>query len=261
MKKQTPKPRPSPLLWILPLLGILLGGGFALATAPRYKAPPAADEARLRERAVEYYKASRLFDYAHLARMFSPANQQLNTEEVQRQVAKFGGQFPGFDALTQKNLRDAAAGIKPELLELTVDGDWARTGGKGEYPVEDQTVQIPLNDVVWVRTAGDWWVYQLLNPEIQYYGLPPEEIRTYLLQQDEEFEYDQLPRTPDEVPKEGDERYDPRNAMSEEEAKRLLEENRKRQKQGKAGQAAGGEDAGEDAGKDNADDKSAGDGA
>lgn len=235
-----PRPKASPLLWLLPLLGILAGAAVAYAVAPRYQAPPAADEARLRQRAVEYYQASRTFKYDRIVQLFTPAYQMEGSDSIQRLADQFAGKFATFDSATQKELRTAAESIKPERLKVLVDGDWAQTSGKYDYGVEGQQVELPLEDVVWVRTAGDWWIFQLQNPEILRYGLPPEPIRQALLRPDEKFELENLPDSLRDVPKEGEERYDPANAMTEEDAARIREEEQSAE-QGGAADEPGGE--------------------
>lgn len=163
---------------------LLLAAGLGLAAAPRYHPPADSGEARLRERAAGFYRAQRLFDYLSIARYFTPARQHVEGIELARFAAGRAAQRRGFDKQTIADFEKSAATITPDSIEVELDGDWAVTRCTCTVIVEGVEVPMPLDAEVWVRSGGDWWVYQLTNAELEAYGNPPDFARSLVSNRD-----------------------------------------------------------------------------
>jgi hypothetical protein len=158
-----------------PLLLLLIVAACAWAgwqSVPHYSPPPAADEARLRERAAEFYRASRVFDTLTMGRTYTPARQLAETEKLQQDAEEKRRMFEQLDAESRSNLEISATSVDPAALSVEIDGDWAETSGTCTYPAGETEVEVKLERLVWVRSGGDWWVYTWTNPEIAAYGNP-----------------------------------------------------------------------------------------
>lgn len=144
-------------------------------SVPHYRPPKDSGEARLRERAAKYYKATRLFDYLAMSQLYTPAKQVAQQQELLEDNEKYLASFSMFDETNQAGLLKSAQSITPDSLEVKLEGDWAATWGVAKYPTANTELTIQLEKMVWVRSGGDWWIYTWTLPEIAAYGNPPDE--------------------------------------------------------------------------------------
>lgn len=158
------------LMLVFALAGALLGWN----SVPHYRPPAASGETRLRERAAQYYKATRLFESLKMSQLYTPAKQLAEQADLLQKSEKFLATFAALEESNQSNLRTAADSITPGSLELELEGGWATTWGSCVYPTENSQVTIKLDTMVWVRSGGDWWIYTWTKPEIAAYGNPPD---------------------------------------------------------------------------------------
>ncbi|MEZ5339273.1 MAG: hypothetical protein R3F46_13570 [bacterium] len=157
-------------------------------SAAQYRPPTEAGEARLQERALEFYRASSKFDFETMVRIYSPAMQLAEKTELNRRARRWGETFEvEFDDAHRQDLLDTAAAISLEEMEFRIEGDWALVTGSHEVHVEGQIVRMGLDPTVWVRTGNDWWMYQLDDSELIAYGNPPDFARDMIFKRDFEM--------------------------------------------------------------------------
>jgi hypothetical protein len=158
------------------VLGLLAGASSAL-----YRPEPRpADEARLRARALAYYRAAKVFDFRTMASLYTPARQLDEERELRELVAKRSKEFATFQAETKSDLQFSADSIKAEELSLGINGNWATTEGSSAVRLEGEDGRIALEKLVWVQSGGDWWIYSMKLPELAAYGNPPDNLRELL---------------------------------------------------------------------------------
>jgi len=155
----------------------ILAGIAGWLTTPRYRAPGDSGDDRLRQRAVAYYRASRLLDFEGMSRLFTPARQESQTDYLRDNIREKRETYNSLSQSTRDDLQFSADSISPDRLTLKVDGDWAVTSGTCDMRMDGDPVRAPLADIVWVRNAGEWWVYSLTNEELNAYGNPPDFAR------------------------------------------------------------------------------------
>ena len=151
-------------------------------SVPHYQPPAAADEARLRQRAAEYYRATRVFDMQAMARLYSPARQAADAQALLADIELKRGMWQQLDQESRSNLEVSAESVDAAALDVSIDGDWAETSGTCSYPAGNSQVEVTLDRMIWIRTGGDWWIYTWKTPEIAAYGNPPLEAMELLKQ-------------------------------------------------------------------------------
>jgi len=175
-------------LWIV-IIGVLVGalGGAAAGwlTAPRYRPTVDCGEQRLRERAAEFYRAAHLMDYRTMVRSYTPAWQQADADNLRKLADDRARMYSTFKDETRTDMQRGADSIAPADIEVEREGDWAVTRGEAVIYEGDLEIPFPLEDLVWLRTGGDWWVYQRKNPELRAYGNPPDFARELLIHRSE----------------------------------------------------------------------------
>lgn len=144
-------------------------------SVPHYRPPAGSGETRLRVRAAKYYQASRLFDSLAMAQLYTPAKQLAEQQDLLKDGDKYLASFSLMDESNQASLRKAAQSITPESLDVELEGNWATTWGEYLLPTANSEITVKLDILVWVRSAGDWWIYTWTLPEIAAYGNPPDE--------------------------------------------------------------------------------------
>jgi hypothetical protein len=163
---------------LLILLLALIGAAAGYFTAPRYRAPANSGEERLRARAEAYYRALQVKDATTIVTSYTPARQLKEREELRQRARHEEQMFSRFEPATQDKLRESSLTIRADELEVQLEGDWAVTNGNiTVHPIEtepERMAQIPIGEVVWLRTGGDWWIYEWRMSEIQAYGNPPD---------------------------------------------------------------------------------------
>jgi hypothetical protein len=167
------------IIWLVLLCACAAVLGFA--AAPHYRAPADSGEARLRARAVQFYRAQLLFDFWGIARCYTPAVQRAQMVKLAEFAASRASQRRGFEAETLKGMQTSADTVSADKLDVQLDGDWAMTGGTCSVTVEGGQVPYTLDQGVWVRSGGDWWVYQMSTEELIAYGNPPDYARKVLM--------------------------------------------------------------------------------
>jgi hypothetical protein len=167
--------------WFTVVAALLICGAGAAgyATVPHYYRPASNGEDRLRERAAEYYRQAHLLRLDEMQKFFTPAHQVGTAEKLLKESAKNREASAKASKTTLEQLKKSVQSITPESLELQRQGNWAVTGGSYVVPGEggNPSVPIPLENVVWLRTSGDWWVYVLEENELACYGNPPDFAR------------------------------------------------------------------------------------
>lgn len=170
--------------WAWPLAILLIAAGAAAGyfTVPHYQPPQEAGEARLRDRAAAYYQSSRRFDMAGMARLYTPAYQLGKDGKLGKIVEANRLQRSRTSADKLGEYEAMARGIEPAQIDTVIEGEWAVTSGTAALPADGENAgkRMPLETIVWVRSAGDWWVYQLQNDELLHYGNPPDFARKVL---------------------------------------------------------------------------------
>jgi len=167
----------------LPIIVVVLAVIAAVVgwfTAPRYRPPEQADKARLMERAVAYYKASRLLDYETMCQMYTPAHQLAEAEALRSMIEEREETRRALADKTLEDLQFSADSISAEHIKLEVEGGWAVASGTYMMAGESGSFPLPLEHTVWVRDAGDWWIYSLKSEELNAYGNPPDFAREKL---------------------------------------------------------------------------------
>jgi hypothetical protein len=164
------------IVLVLAVLAVLAGW----LTTPRYRPPADSGEDRLRERALEYYKASRELDYQRMSRLFTPARQESEEAQLRDEIAEKQETYRSLNEETKQDLKSIADSITPDRLTFDVEGDWAVAGGTCDIMTAEGLRPLPLSDTVWVRDSGDWWLFSLKNAELNAYGNPPEFARQKL---------------------------------------------------------------------------------
>jgi hypothetical protein len=147
---------------------------------PQHEPAMDAGEMRLRERAEAYYRASRLTDFHSMATHFTPARQYSEMEELRERsetVAKTRAEFPEDQKQEQQKSAEAVSGSE---LDVQMEEGWAVTSGMSTLYAEGGALPFKLDQVVWVRNAGEWWVYAMTEAELNAYGNPPEFAREIL---------------------------------------------------------------------------------
>jgi hypothetical protein len=156
------------------VIALIVGIGVGWLIAPRFVAPHDHGEARLRERAGDYYRASRRLDMPELVRYFSPARQRAEAAKLSANAAK-ATPPQKLPEKQRRELEESATGVDPAKLELRIDGDWAVTRGKAPLPLGDgRSLNVDLEPLVWVLDGGEWWIYTFKASELNTYGHPPD---------------------------------------------------------------------------------------
>jgi len=167
--------------WFPAIAVLLIAGGAAAGyfSVPHYYRPASSGEARLRERAADYYRDSVSMQLDKMQRFFTPPHQLDDTKDLLKRSGEIRKERDKSPESMLGPLRQQAESIKPEELTVDSDGTWAVVGGS--YTVvgkgKDPSVSIPLSKTVWVRRAGEWWIYLLKPSELACYGNPPEFAR------------------------------------------------------------------------------------
>ncbi|MCB1217942.1 hypothetical protein KDL44_11155 [bacterium] len=173
--------------WLISVAFVAIAALLGWTSAAQYSPPAEAGDARLRERALEFYQASAKFDFETMVRIYTPAIQVAEKTELNRRARRWGETFQvEFDDSHRQDLLDTAAAISLEDMEFRIEGDWALVTGSHDVHVEGQIVRMGLDPTVWVRTGNDWWMYQLDNSELIAYGNPPDFARDRIFKR--EFE-------------------------------------------------------------------------
>ncbi|MBN2083556.1 hypothetical protein JW859_15280 [bacterium] len=155
---------------------VVIGAALGYLLTPRYNPPADDGEARLRERATEYYRALQIKDLWTISRLYTPARQLADRDDIVKLAEYEAGLFQRFEEKTKQQLQGNAAGILPENLEVKIYGDWAVTGGVLMITEGEREIPVPLGEMSWVRTGGDWWIYIRRPSELNAYGNPPDEV-------------------------------------------------------------------------------------
>lgn len=169
--------------WLYPaglVLALLIGLGIGRLLAPRYVPPADSSEARLKARAVEFYQAGRLFDALKMRQLYTPARQYAESGSLQEEAASQGKIWDTLDASEKQERQASAERITPECLEVELytgdDWGWAVTKGVAPLLVDGKEIPQQLDQLVWVRSDGEWWVYDRTINELNAYGNPPDYI-------------------------------------------------------------------------------------
>ena len=165
------------MLRFFPVLAVvctLVGAGLGWNSTAHYRPPAESGAERLRERAAEYYRASTLFDYLAMAQLYTPAKQIAEQQVLLESAKKYQVSFSQLAKANQAALRTVAQAISPAALEVELDGNWASTGGNYLYPAGSSEISLEFDQMVWVKSEGDWWIYTWTKPEISAYGNPPD---------------------------------------------------------------------------------------
>lgn len=191
-----------------------LGALAAWLTMPRYTPPANGGEARLRERAEQFYRAIQIKDHWTLAQLYTPARQIAEAEELRQKAIDEEALFLRFQEDTREQLRANMDTIHADELTVEIEGDWAVTTGNvtvmQNFGEETLPVEIPIGQLVWVRTGGDWWVYKRVNSELNAYGNPPQFALRVLIKESrsgesaETIELTPTPEMPEETAPDGD---------------------------------------------------------
>ena len=166
------------------VLATAIGAGIGFATAPRYTPPAAADEARLRRRAEVFYHGMQLMDFSSMAQRYTPARQMEDHAELAKIAADRARSYMHFKSETRAQMLESIKSINAGELDIRLEGDWAVTRGSRIIHEKGQDIPIPLQALVWLRTDGDWWVYQMKPCELLAYGSPPDFARDLLVDQE-----------------------------------------------------------------------------
>jgi hypothetical protein len=122
-----------------------------------------------------------------MTQLFTPAQQLAQAEALAKKAAEFRGQFDKSDDKTKADLRYAADSITTDRISVEIDGDWALTNGEYSMPADGGDFKVPADILVWVRSGGDWWIFQLEDEPLNHYGNPPDKMREPLLTPDLRF--------------------------------------------------------------------------
>ena len=165
--------------WLAAALITLGGAAAGYFTVPHYYRPHDSGEARLRERAVQYYRDQLTFNLGAMQPLMTPAHQIGSTDALKKLAQKNRDETSKARPELVKAQQALADALKPEALDVQIDGDWAVVGGNYTVPAEgnNQPLTLPLTKSVWVRRAGDWWNFLLEADEVACYGNPPDFAR------------------------------------------------------------------------------------
>ena len=150
---------------------------FGWATAPQYRPPEAAGEARLRERAERFYHAMQVFDFLTMSQLYTPARQLADAAELREIATDRADLFLRMQPETRAEQLASVSTIHAAGLDVELEGDWAVTNGTRSIFEGDREIKVALDEVAWVRVVGDWWVYQWKTSELVAYGNPPDFAR------------------------------------------------------------------------------------
>lgn len=170
--------RTSPVVM---LAVVVIAALIGYLTMPRYRAPAVGGEERLRQRAVEFYRAQKQVDYLAMARMFTPARQLADGEALKGDARDRARESARFSESTKSDLKKTANAITSDLIDVEVKGRWAVTRGESTVFTEGHQLDVPLDDMVWVEVEGDWWVYSMTPDELNAYGNAADFARKVLL--------------------------------------------------------------------------------
>lgn len=169
--------------WLGPVLVVAMAALGALvgwATAPRYTPPPDDGEERLRERAVEFFRAQQRFDQEAIQQLYTPARQLAETADLQEVAREKQELYANMHESTKADLEENARGITPERITIEREGDWALTSGSSLISEDGYDFPLELGKVAWYRDAGEWWIFEMRLSELAAYGNPPDLVRSFL---------------------------------------------------------------------------------
>ena len=173
--------------WLISLALVAIAGLAGWFSAAEYRPPADSGEERLEQRALEFYRASSTFDYETMVQLYTPAQQVADSEELNKKARRWKDTFEvDFDEDHRRDLLATADALTSDDLEIRLEGDWALITGLHDVYAEGRPVRMQLDPSVWVRTGGDWWMYQMSVPELSAYGNPPDFARKILFKR--EFE-------------------------------------------------------------------------
>jgi hypothetical protein len=156
------------------LIGLALGAAGGWLLAPRMDVPRLGKEELLRQRALEYYQASRRLDRLTMAQMFTPARQLEQADELRKEAEQVATRAAAQSEQMRKEAEETARGVQAKNLRLEIEGDWAVTSGSYEIVAFKQRVEAQLDRVAWVYDDGQWWQYNFELVERNAYGNPPD---------------------------------------------------------------------------------------
>lgn len=200
--------------WLISLFVVMAAGAFGWLTARDYKAPAESGLPRLQERAMQFYRASSTFDYETMAQLYTPAQQQADKLELNKLARRWKQSFENeFDESHRRDLISTAEALSLEQMEVRMEGDWALVQGQHDIYVEGKVVSMGLEPSVWVRSGGDWWMYQLSDAELIAYGNPPDFARQAIFTR--EFQESSLPITSHDVEQEREQQIEEQRRIDE----------------------------------------------
>ncbi|MCB1188181.1 hypothetical protein KDL29_13540 [bacterium] len=171
--------------WLLSLIVIAVAAMLGMRNSAVYHPPADSGEARLQERALQFYRASARFDYYTMVQLYTPAQQTADSAELNKKARRWKDSFEtDFDEAHRNDLEQTAADLSVDDMDIQVEGDWALIKGEHNVHVEGQVVSMALDPTVWVRSGGDWWMYQMSNPELVAYGNPPDFARKVIFKRE-----------------------------------------------------------------------------
>ena len=198
--------------WLISLLLVIGAAYCGWSTARVYSPPADSGEARLLERALSFYRASATFDYETMSRLYTPAQQTADSQELNTRARRWQHTFEHeFDEDHRNDLIKTAEAVSVENLQVQLEGDWAVVKGKHDVYVEGKPVSMGLDASVWLRNGGDWWMYQLSDAELLAYGNPPDFARQVLF--DREFQAETIDTTAYDAEQERQQLIDEQNRL------------------------------------------------
>ena len=163
----------APTRWLISIAVIALAAVAGWFTAGEYKAPAQAGEERLQERVLEFYASGARFDFESMMRLYTPAQQHADSEALRKKARRWKSMFElDFDDSHRADLAATAEAYGDAEFEIRVEGDWALVAGRHDVFADSEKFRMDLDPSVWVRTGGDWWMYQLSDAELVAYGNP-----------------------------------------------------------------------------------------
>lgn len=169
--------------WLGPLMVVvvaILGALAGWVAAPRYTPPPDDGEERLRQRAVEFFRAQQRFDQAAIQQLYTPARQLAEAADLREVAREKEKLYANMHESTKSDLEENARGITPERITIEREGDWALTSGSSMISEDGYDFPLELGKVAWYRDAGEWWIFEMRLPELAAYGNPPDLVRNFL---------------------------------------------------------------------------------
>jgi gas vesicle protein len=161
-------------IFLMILIGLAVGAVAGWQLAPRMDVPRVDKETLLRQRAAEFYAASRRLDKWTMVRMYTPARQFEDAEKLRTEAENAARTAQKQSAEAKREQEQTAASITPESLEVRIERDWATTGGSYSLVAFDQQIPAQLDRTLWVFDAGQWWVYSWEIVERNAYGHQPD---------------------------------------------------------------------------------------